>query len=729
MDEIYEAFGDKLRDHFKRYDRQIDKVSDLTRICRIPGTLNHKGAEQKPVVLIASDLERRYNFDTVAEFVKDVMAKPQPVRNIKEDKKYPPADHESIVKECEWYRRRVVEGAETCEEPDWHKAASITVRCANGEQIFHDYSARHPDYTEQDASHKLNRALTQTGPLTCEEIRKGGNEQYCDACPHYGKISSPIQLGHRKWRQGYDPGTEGPIALGHEGPNYIFKNQQTNQIVWKNADNLTKKSGLLDMAPMSFWEEQFPRIGQRGGVVSGFNLDAAADALMCAARDKGYLPSSLVRGFGGWKENDQLVLNVAKEVPTSLSGFLYTAVPRPISLKKERVPVDLILEFLSKPNWALRKSSPTLIFGWAVSSIICGALPWRPHMGITGGSSVGKTTLLDGISNITTPFSLKLDGCSSEAGLRQHIGLDAIPVILDEFETESHSDLGRTQKILKTIRSSSSATNLIARGTPSGKALSYQPRSMFMLGAINLVRISAADANRMVCLEMKPPENASKSRAEILELREKLENVGPAFCQHALDHAQEILDSVPVLHRMIPTMQMKQADNVAVLLAGAWVGQHSGAITAAEAEKFVAGHLEAIEEHGQQANVNDGDECLNSLMGFMVRTEYGEHSIGYLLGVLRGGKTNMRSTYAQILRNHGVGLEEDGIYIATTHPGISRVYAGTRWQGGAHTTALRRLPGACPGPQKSLDNSRTLTTQLPLIYVQQIDEPVFTRTF
>lgn len=61
-----------------------------------------------------------------------------------------------------------------------------------------------------------------------------------------------------------------------------------------------------------------------------------------------------------------------------------------------------------------------------------------------------------------------LEGISTEAGIRQNIGYDTRPCILDELDAENSGDLYRIFRILKLIRSSSSAKGTVARGSPAG---------------------------------------------------------------------------------------------------------------------------------------------------------------------------------------------------------------------------------------------------------------------
>ena len=180
-----------------------------------------------------------------------------------------------------------------------------------------------------------------------------------------------------------------------------------------------------------------------------------------------------MRGIGVYKSADGLVANLGGEVIESADA-IYTA-PTRLNLAGGDPPLDAILEFLRMPRW-VTPSAPELLFGWAAASVISGALDWRVHVGVTGPAQAGKSTLLAGVKAILNPFAIVREGLSTEAGLRQVIGSDTRPVILDELEAESPRDIERVQRIVKLMRSASSATGDVARGTPSGRALNYTPR-------------------------------------------------------------------------------------------------------------------------------------------------------------------------------------------------------------------------------------------------------------
>ena len=101
-----------------------------------------------------------------------------------------------------------------------------------------------------------------------------------------------------------------------------------------------------------------------------------------------------------------------------------------------------------------------MLFGWLSIALIGGALDWRPHVFLFGPPNTGKTTLHNLVAALLTPMVVAADGQSTEAGIRQRQGPDALPVVVDEFETDTEAR--RLQSVLRLARSASSAESPFA---------------------------------------------------------------------------------------------------------------------------------------------------------------------------------------------------------------------------------------------------------------------------
>jgi hypothetical protein len=79
------------------------------------------------------------------------------------------------------------------DQPTWYGALGVLAQTIEAPEIVHEWSKGHPDYSKAETETKLAQAA-QYPPTTCDKL----GEQWpdvCKACPHFGKIKSPIVLG------------------------------------------------------------------------------------------------------------------------------------------------------------------------------------------------------------------------------------------------------------------------------------------------------------------------------------------------------------------------------------------------------------------------------------------------------------------------------------------------------------------------------------------------------
>lgn len=207
--------GQSLSRMFQRYiikvagerDNKIDNTSDLPRILRVPGTFNYKSGQPVPVRMIAYNPECRYTSGEFIEYLSqhDQPANPAPhITNPQQSGAqtitpvvgdFPPANPALIYDHCSFFKHCIIDAA-TLTEPEWFCFLSIIGRCIDGEYWSHEISKTYPAYTYQETAAKLQHAISNAGPRTCESIRHDlGGEQYCGSCPFWAHIKSPIRLG------------------------------------------------------------------------------------------------------------------------------------------------------------------------------------------------------------------------------------------------------------------------------------------------------------------------------------------------------------------------------------------------------------------------------------------------------------------------------------------------------------------------------------------------------
>lgn len=484
----------------------------------------------------------------------------------------------------------------------------------------------------------------------------------------------------------YDPGEVGPIPLGYlKGGDFVFFDQGRRSVQSYGSGALTNLPSLMAMAPMSFWESRFPKF--KDGAPAGTDGFRAGDTLMRLCRHRGGFNPSRVRGQGVYPDpRGGIVVNWGEKVPDD-TRFVYMC-HEALDMSEADRPVDpaAVLALFRRFNWA-NPSCATLLLGWAVASIICGVLDWRPHAFLTGAKFTGKTTLVKALQRLLAPVIIGLDGQSTEAGIRQFIGADARPVMLDEFEGDQN--VGRMKLVLKLMRSASSADNVIARGTPEGKAIEYSIRSAFLLAAINPLHVTAADRSRIVVLGLLKHGDDQEVREQIARDLEALQGIGPSWCRLVLSRVDVVLGNIAVLRRVFPQCDGRHQLNISTLLGAAEAVLRDAPLSEEEARRVLADHRAIIETLGEAHESDDSQECLDSLLEYRVRVELGETLMGWLLASVKHGRATGQSTHSDEaeLEKYGIRWEDGGFLVANSHRGYwrsSRALCGRLGTGGRH---------------------------------------------
>jgi hypothetical protein len=107
-------------------------------------------------------------------------------------------------------------------EPLWYAALGVCTFCTDGSERGHEWSSGFAGYTHEETEERLARARRLSGATTCEKFHSL-DPKTCEACPHWGKIKSPISLGR--------PHSQGPRAQT-EGQNFqgVFGNATRDQV-------------------------------------------------------------------------------------------------------------------------------------------------------------------------------------------------------------------------------------------------------------------------------------------------------------------------------------------------------------------------------------------------------------------------------------------------------------------------------------------------------------------
>jgi putative DNA primase/helicase len=506
------------------------------------------------------------------------------------------------------------------------------------------------------------------------------------------------------------------VCLGFDDASYFYQPSSTGQVVRIGRGSHTGIN-LLQLCPsMAYWETLYP--GTKGP-----NWNAAAASLFAQQAAVGIYSPDRIRGRGAWWDDGRSVLHLGDRLLVNGEAYPVTN-PPPSRFKYQRlVAIDLqtglvpltdklgmeIIDIASRFHWEV-PASGLLLAGWAALAPICGSLSWRPHVWLTASAGSGKSAILNRfLGTLLQDIALWPEGSTTEASIRQELRADALPVVMDEAESNEQADRKRIQDVLALARvASSSGRGFIGRGGAEGAAQRFVIRSMFLLCSISTALKQGADASRFAQLTLRNPSFLPKEEraAHWSQLDRDLTaiitpEVGHRMMLRSVSLIPVIRDSVAVFRRAAADHfdSQRQGDQFGTLLAGAWslTNQH----VASEAEAFALINRENWQQYRDDAEQPDEERCLQHVLQHQLRVE-GDRGNGYmrtvweLIELARGSVASMEigpgSAEAHLGRV-GIRVEGDRLLISNTAKALRRILSETPWAD-SWGTVLSRLPGA-----------------------------------
>jgi hypothetical protein len=275
-----------------------------------------------------------------------------------------------------------------------------------------------------------------------------------------------------------------------------------------------------------------------------------------------------------------------------------------------------------------------------------------------------------------------MDGESSEAALRQEVGHDCHPVLIDEFE-HWH---GR-RPLLRLLRAATRGGTVV-KGTPGGKPLRFLLRIMVWVASIDVELPRDADRNRFVIVEMGKP----KGRI-IMPGREEAGQLGRELLAAAVFYADEITERWARLTESEAVRRFGRLAEVFALPAAV-----AGAFDGTAHDESLAGLVDLLEV--RQAELadrfeSDQESLVRDILSSRIRalvttrksvTDEGPHPVGDLI-VNRQGREELAS--------HGILILEGGEKVFLVPPVIQRtLLRDSKWRDGSIGDVLARMDGA-----------------------------------
>lgn len=458
------------------------------------------------------------------------------------------------------------------------------------------------------------------------------------------------------------------------------------------------KSNLFTLAPINYWETNYAK--NKG---KGFEIDGAVNQIIEISNRVGYFNPNKIRGRGAWIDKGRIVIHCGTHLLVDNKAFelgdidteYWYELQHPLNLTTTNPLTSdeshKILETLDKLSW-VRDIDCLLLGGWIALTPICGVLNWRPHIWITGGAGSGKSWVnREILQKFTKDISISVQGNTSEAGLREFIGNDAINVLFDEAEGENEHAQIQIQKVLQLMRSASSSDGgVIAKGTGSG-AKTYQIKSCFAFCSIVPQAIHNSDLRRITILELK---KGKLNNDNFIELEKQFRKYATdefvkRFQSRIINLIPNILKSIEVFTNAITEKLANRAmgDQLGALLGGCWHLSNDSVATIEDVMNLI-NDCDFSEEQGLNS-VSDEMKCLQHILSIQIRVDTdhtGQHTrtVGELLEIqdacVFGESAVVNSKTAEkVLKRNGIKLEDDFIFINPDSSVLQGYLKNTSW--------------------------------------------------
>lgn len=553
--------------------------------------------------------------------------------------------------------------------------------------------------------------------------------------------------------------------LGYDNNKFMLQTQQRGQVEIFDPDRLMGQKGCVNIfGSVAHW-------GSQQGKPDGKGVDwiQAGIQIMDSCHKLGVYDPKRLRGRGIWIDKaedgvDRAVMNAGSKLVVSRPNAETREIPF-VRFKSRWIyqkSVDLILniddynaqasdddgrmirELCNKVRW----DAPIygdLLAGWIATAVVCGGLQWRTHAWVTGNQGSGKSTIVNEIAGACLgDLAIYPMGATTEAGIRQLLRNDAMPVVFDEAEGDDklkQQNEARRKAVMDLMRQASSeGRGRILKGSANHSAQTFTMRSSFLMSSIGVGLKEAADLSRTAVLTIKPLDSYSYDE------RKKKEQEFKDF----LSLASEIPDDMPQrlvarqLHNLFTLRHNVEIfkETIAVMLANRRIGDQLGTLMAGCYSLYSTKRLDAkqcekylntvnLDEFLQVKSEREDIALLHHIVGSMIRVEtvHGaqDRTIGELLIVCftRDDTTEVRLKVAEsTLARYGMKIEREhgsvtGVWIGQSIQSMNRIMQTSVYFEGWAGVLLRH-----PYAKKSTDSVRFGGATSRAIYLPKQEWPV-----
>lgn len=164
---------------------KLDNVSDLARVLRVPGSINHK-LKNMAICKVLGNNGTRYQLAKFEPYVGGSEINNERVQKSKPQR----GDAQRILEKCDFIRY-CKDNAKILPEPYWHAMITNLVPTVGGPQLVHELSQPYPKYSKSETEEKIRRAISENKPHTCKYIQ----EHLGFECSKKCNVKAPIVHG------------------------------------------------------------------------------------------------------------------------------------------------------------------------------------------------------------------------------------------------------------------------------------------------------------------------------------------------------------------------------------------------------------------------------------------------------------------------------------------------------------------------------------------------------
>ena len=483
-------------------------------------------------------------------------------------------------------------------------------------------------------------------------------------------------------------------ALGYRDNVFYYMPDLTQQILALSPGQHTH-AAMMILECKNYWETHNPSN-------RGVDWDSVTEAVMSSATKRGYFDGhDKLRGRGAWLDAGRSVLHLGTVVYVDGKPYLPKDVPSryiyggdidlnidpdtPATTRE----ANSLAEICSRLPWA-NPISGALLAGWCVIAPVSGILRWRPHIWLTGMAGSGKSTVLEKIVKPTLGnMMLAIDGKTTEAGTRQQLKQDALPIVYDEAEAEDKLSFSRMQGILNLARTSSSGGQIL-KGTADGRGTSFSVRSCFCFSSINPSLEHHADETRTTKLVLKKDisENADEKYKILIEDITKI--ITPDFANRmlarTLAHLHVLQNNCAVFVEAAAKVfkTRRFADQMGNMLGGLYLCYSDKEVSLSEATAWIEQH--DWKDFTYAGENPDEMKLLDRIVSHRIKvnTDNGllDASLGELILIAASGRTEdgiSPLSAERELKLNGILADGEHFYIATKCVPLKKILEGTPW--------------------------------------------------